>query len=153
LLAGVLAFVGLNRPFCLEDMLPEILSSRFPGGQGALIRVPSCSLCRNASPPHCRSASPPLSCLPSSGFLAAMHRLHCSPFRDSTSSSCLPSRSGISILDFTPGLALRWRFVPTPYLAICPRAPTPRVSRWWLFQPHQRTRCRRCLRLVQVRRP
>jgi len=35
------AFAGLNRPFCLEYLFPRLLSSRIPGGQGTLIRVPS----------------------------------------------------------------------------------------------------------------
>ncbi len=94
----MLAFVGLNRPFCPEELFPRILSSRIPGGQGTLIRVPSwrhCSLCRSASRPHCRRLAAPRThsrVCPPSGFLVVLRRLHCSPFRDSTSSPRLPPR-------------------------------------------------------------
>ncbi len=93
----MLAFVvGLNRPFCLEDMFPRLLSSRIPGGQGTIIRVPSWWHFALALPQRLTLTLVFAPSGPASGFLAAVRRLHCSPFCDSTSSSRLPSRSGIS---------------------------------------------------------
>ena len=144
----MLAFVvGLNRPFCLEDMFPRLLSSRIPGGQGTIIRVPSWW--------HFALA------LPQRLTLTLVFALLRASLRQCVDSIARPFATAhralacllavASRLHSRPRLALASRAHALPHHM--PQAPIPWVSRWWLFQPHQRARRWRYLWLVQEQHP
>src|SRR5712691_6596710 len=99
----------LNRPFCLDNFSPGSFS---PGSK--IARLPS--QVDRTSP--CNSSCGQLgSRSPTVGPLRGRPSTTPSPCR-STSGLCSPS---VALLDFSPGLALQWRFMSTPCLAICPR--------------------------------
>ena len=113
-------FVGLNRPFQLENFHRRRLPSRIPGGQGALIRVPSWQRIALAVIPlwwHLKHA------------FASSRCLSCQPSRFAFALARVALRRGVVVtpalsrqrLGFAPALLQRRLYsAPPPCLVICP---------------------------------
>ena len=103
-----------------------------------MARAPSFESLRGGT----RSVAAPLAhsrVYPPSGFLTAVHRPRARPLATMHRAlACLSAAASRhdAFCAHTPPRHM-------------PQAPTPWVSRWWLFQPHQRARCWQCLWLLR----